>query len=94
MDNINLITVPADEWNEVKANISNIISMLTAQSTAKQKEFLTSREVMNILDIGRTTLDRWILNGTLTKVRINNQKGSKIYFRASDIERLKTENPA
>lgn len=94
MDNINLITVPADEWNEVKANIRNIISMLTAQSTAKQKEFLTSSEVMKMLDIGRTTLDRWILNGTLTKVRINNQKGSKIYFRASDIERLKTENPA
>ena len=94
MDNINVLTVPANEWNEVKENLSNIKAMLTALSSKPDKEFLTSREVMKMLEIGRTTLDRWILNGTLTKVRINNQKGSKIYFRASDIERLKTENPA
>ncbi len=94
MDKINVITIPADEWDEVKNGIGKILEALRSLTTGEAKTLLTSREVLNRLKIGRTTLNRWILNGTLEAVRLGTQKGSKIYFRSADIERLETNTPA
>ncbi len=48
----------------------------------KPEEFLTRTEVSKLLKITVTTLDRWTVQGQLTRYGI----GKKIYYKRSEIE--------
>ena len=51
----------------------------------KQKAYLSTREVLSMLGISRTTLDRWAKNGTLNFFRL--PSGQRRYFR-EEIENI------
>lgn len=89
MEKINLVTVvmPADEWEEYKEMIRAIF-----QRTGKAPdELMTAKEVMERLKIGRTTFDKWVLNGTLPTVKLSPKKYARIYVKRSEFERLLNE---
>jgi len=51
----------------------------------KQKAYLSTREVLSMLGISRTTLDRWAKNGTLNFFRL--PSGQRRFFR-EEIENI------
>jgi len=49
----------------------------------KQKTYLSTKEVLSMLGISRSTLDRWVKNGTLNFFRLLLDRGD---FSRSEIE--------
>jgi len=88
MDNIAVITVPVQEWNETKDRIKSLCEAVSKLTDKEEKELLTPKEVCELLKIGRTTYQRYINNGTLEPVKVNRTKYSKVYVKRSDIETL------
>jgi excisionase family DNA binding protein len=83
-----VITIPVQEWNEQKAMIKSLCEKVGKLTDKEEKELLTPKEVCEMLKIGRTTYQRYIMDGTLEAVKVNRKKYSKIYVRRSDIESL------
>ena len=83
-----VITVPLQEWNEQKAMIKSLCEKVGKLTDKEEKELLTPKEVCEMLKIGRTTYQRYVINGTLEPVRVSRKKYSKMYVRRSDIETL------
>jgi len=86
-----VVTVPMGEWNETKAMIKSISDKVEQLTGKEQKELLTPKEVCEALKIGRTTFDRYVINGVFEPIRVNKLKYSKIYIRRADIEKLISE---
>jgi len=85
---IAILTVPLNEWNEQKALLKDISDQVRALTGKEQKELLTPREVCEMLKIGRTTFERYMNNGVFEVVRVNKQKYSKSYVKRSHLEDL------
>lgn len=85
---IAVITIPIEEWNETKGMIKNLCNEVEKISMKKEKELLTPKEVCEILKIGRTTFQRYIANGILEPIKVNNNKYSKMYVKRSDIKKI------
>ena len=83
-----VITVPIQEWNEAKGMIKNLCEKVSRLTDKEEKELLTPNEVCEMLKIGRTTFQRYVANGVLEPVKVNRQKYTKTYIRRSDIETL------
>jgi DNA invertase Pin-like site-specific DNA recombinase len=81
------IIMPVDEWNELRNQVKSIFQ----RTTKEPDELMTAKEVMERLKIGRTTFDRWILNGTITAERLSPKKYARIYVKRSEFERLLNE---
>jgi len=62
-----------------------MVGHMQEQTTKEPREFMRSREVMELADISRRTLDRWTSNGTLPVIR---PAGSQRRYRRADVERL------
>ena len=90
--NIAVITIPLSEWNETRNKINDLAHAVRSLTNKKDDELLTPKEVCEILKIGRTTFQRYIANETLTAVRINKEKYSKVYVRRAEIETMVREN--
>jgi response regulator of citrate/malate metabolism len=86
-----VVTVPIGEWNETKAMLKSISEQVEQLTNKDKKELLTPKEVCQELKIGRTTFERYVINGVFDPVRVNKQKYSKIYIRRADMERLVNE---
>jgi len=86
-----VITIPVQEWNEQKAMIKSLCEKIGKLTDKEEKELLTPKEVCEMLKIGRTTYQRYVLNGTLEPVSVNKKKYSKVYVRRSAIETLMRE---
>lgn len=87
---IRTVSVPQQEWDKVMQTLELLhekISMLVLDET---KEFLTKKEVMNILKIGRSTLDRYIEEGFLDEVKLG--KSTRGYIRQSQIDEIMGKN--
>ena len=86
MENIRIktISVPLDEWDKVVSTLDRMQSNISSLLQKDTKEFLTKKEVMNILKIGRTTLDRYIEEGLLHEVKLG--KGTRGYIKQSEID--------
>lgn len=83
---IRTVSVPQQEWDKVMQTLELLhekISMLVLDET---KEFLTKKEVMNILKIGRSTLDRYIEEGFLDEVKLG--KSTRGYIKQSQIDEI------
>ena len=77
MFEIKTITVPKQEWDKVVDTLEVLHDKITRLVSNDSKEFLTKKEVMNILKIGRTTLDRYIEEGLLVEVKLG--KGTRLH---------------
>ena len=85
---ITVLTVPLNEWNELKALIKNTSDQVRELTGREQKELLTPKEVCTILKIGRTTFERYMNNGVFEVVKVNKEKYSKNYVKRSHLEDL------
>lgn len=86
-----VITVPAQEWNETKALLKTISEKLARITDQEEKELLTPKEVCERLKIGRSTFQRYIANGELEPIKVSRKKYSKIYVRRAEIEQKLNE---
>jgi len=85
-NSIAVITVPFQEWTETKNLIKGLCEKVSKLTDKEENELLTPQEVMKILKIGRSTFDRYIADGTLIPVKVNQKKYTKRYIKRSDIE--------
>lgn len=83
---INTISVPRNEWDKVVRTLENLQENISSFISKDAKEYLTKKEVMSLLKIGRTTLDRYIEEGLLHEVRLG--KGTRGYIKKSEIDNL------
>lgn len=83
---INTISVPRNEWDKVVRTLENLQENISSLISKDAKEYLTKKEVMSLLKIGRTTLDRYIEEGLLHEVRLG--KGTRGYIRQSEINEI------
>lgn len=83
-----VIMVPLDEWNTALQQIGRISETIEQMGNAGKKELLTPKEVCEMLKIGRTTFDRYVREGTLIPVKINQRKYSKVYINRGEIEKM------
>ncbi len=85
---IAVLTVPLNEWNELKALVKDTSNQVRELTGREQKELLTPKEVCSILKIGRTTFERYMNDGVFEVVKVNKQKYSKNYVKRSHLEEL------
>ena len=85
---IAILTVPLNEWNEQKAMLKDICEQVRTLTGKEQKELLTPKEVCELLKIGRSTYDRYMNNGVFEVLKVNKQKYSKSYVKRSHLEEL------
>ena len=90
--NVAIITIPLSEWNDTRNKINDLTNAIQSLTDEKGNELLTPKEVCEMLKIGRTTYQRYIVNGTLTPIRINREKYSKVYVRRAEIEEIISES--
>ena len=64
------VTVPKLEWDKLLNTMDVLNEKVSKLVTKHDKELLTKKEVMQLLKIGRTTLDRYIDEGILTEVKL------------------------
>lgn len=83
---IKTITVPKQEWDKVMNTLEVLHDKISRLVTNDSKEFLTKKEVMSLLKIGRTTLDRYIEEGLLEEVKLGT--GTRGYIKQSQIDDL------
>lgn len=83
---IKTISIPKQEWDKVMNTLDVLHEKVSRLVSIDSKEFLTKKEVMNILKIGRTTLDRYIEEGLLQEVKLG--KGTRGYIKQSEIDEL------
>lgn len=74
--------------NEVEKEVKAISKKLDNQSIESRNALLTTREVIDMLDVSRRTLQNYRDNGVIDFVKI----GRKIYYREVDIEKMIAEH--
>lgn len=81
---IKTIMVPSEEWDKVVTTLEKMNNNLSGLMSKNVKEYLTKKEVMSILKVGRTTLDRYIEEGFLHEVKLG--KGTRGYIKQSELD--------
>jgi hypothetical protein len=82
---IAVITVPLNEWEEMRASLSNIAKSLHEIKTTGQKEMLTPREAMELLKCSRNTFQSYVDKGFFNVIKMKSEKYSKVLIKRSDI---------
>lgn len=85
-NNIAVITVPLSEWSEVKNQLANIGKSLLELKGKDKAEFLTPKEVCELLKCSRNTFQSYIDKGFLEPIRMNTKKYSKVLVRRVDVD--------
>ena len=84
--NIAVISVPLDEWTELKTQIKAIAKGLLEIRGKEKSEFLTPKEVCELLKCSRNTFQSYIDKGFLEPIRMNTKKYSKVLVKRSDVD--------
>ncbi|SNA76270.1 hypothetical protein DK150_370074 [Flavobacterium psychrophilum] len=84
--NIAVITVPLSEWSEVKTQLANIGKSLLALQGKSKSEYLTPKEVCELLKCSRNTYQSYINKGILEPIKVKSDKYSKLLFKRVDVE--------
>lgn len=95
--NIAVITVPLAEWTDLKSQMQSIAKSLLEIKGKDKSEFLTPKEVCELLKCSRNTFQSYIEKGFLEPVRMKSEKYSKVLVKRVDVDyflqsRLKTES--
>lgn len=85
-NNIAVITVPLAEWKELKNQMQNISKSLLEIKGKEKSEFLTPKEVCELLKCSRNTFQSYIDKGFLEPIRMKSQKYSKVLVKRVDVE--------
>lgn len=84
--NIAVITVPLSEWSEVKNQLANIGKSLLALQSKNKSEYLTPKEVCELMKCSRNTYENYVRNGILIPIKVQSKKYSKLLFKRIDVE--------
>ena len=92
---IAVITVPLQEWNDLQNRLESIDKSLLEIKGKDKSEFLTPKEVCELLKCSRNTFQSYIEKGFLEPVRMKSEKYSKVLVKRVDVDyflesRLKT----
>ena len=95
--NIAVITVPLAEWTDLKSQMQSIAKSLLEIKGKDKSEFLTPKEVCELLKCSRNTFQSYIEKGFLEPVRMKSEKYSKVLVKRVDVNyflqsRLKKES--
>ena len=85
-NNIAVITVPLNEWKDLKNQMQNIAKSLLEIKSQEKSEFLTPKEVCELLKCSRNTFQSYIDKGFLEPIRMKSQKYSKVLIKRVDVE--------
>jgi len=82
--------IQRSDLENLKAEILNALADIEARITQRNetKEWLTENEAMKMLDVSKSTIRNYRLNGQLGFSQIKN----KIYIKQSDIHDFITQN--
>ena len=86
MENIQFITIPANEWELLKSELKFISTEIMAIKQKSSKEFLTIKEVCLKLKCSRNTLQNYINAGKITGLETKRGVYKKLLFRNADID--------
>jgi hypothetical protein len=84
--NIAVITVPLSEWSEVKNQLENIGKCLLALEGKSKSEYITPKEVCELMKCSRNTYESYIRQGILKPIKVKSEKYSKLLFKRVDID--------
>ena len=84
--NIAVITVPFSEWSEVKSQLANIAKSLLEMKGKDKAEFLTPKEVCELLKCSRNTFQSYIDKGFLEPIKMKSEKYSKVLIKRIDVD--------
>ena len=86
MENIQFITIPVNEWQNLKRDLQIITTEILALKQKNSKEFLTIKEAMQVLKCSRNTLQNYIDSGRLNTHTTTTGIYKKVLIRNADIE--------
>ena len=84
--NIAVITIPLSEWSELKNQLAHIGKSLLAIQGKNKSEYLTPKEVCELLKCSRNTYQSYVNKGILEPIKVKSEKYSKVLFKRTDIE--------
>lgn len=85
-NNIAVITVPMNEWKDLKNQMQSVVISLLEIKSKDKSEFLTPKEVCELLKCSRNTFQSYIDKGFLEPVRMKSKKYSKVLVRRADVD--------
>lgn len=83
---IAVLTVPLSEWSDLKSQLQTISKSLLALHGKNKSEYLTPKEVCELLKCSRNTYQSYINKGILEPIKVKSDKYSKLLFRRIDVE--------
>lgn len=81
-----LITVPLQEWTDLKSQLNSIAKGILQITTQGKKELLTPAETCELLNCSRNTFQSYVDKGILTVVRMQSKKYSKVLVKRIDVD--------
>lgn len=86
MSEIQFITMPASEIENLKSDLKFIVTEILAIKQKNSKEFLTPKEVCQKLKCSRNTYQNYVDSGKLKPLEVKRGVYKKILFRNADID--------
>lgn len=85
-NSIVIVQVPQSEWNDVKNQLQAISKSLLELKGKDKAEFLTPKEVCELLKCTRNTFQSYIDKGFLATMRMKSEKYSKVLVKRVDVD--------
>lgn len=82
-----LVLIPGEEWAQLKGTMEKILATLEqlqpGKQASKKEEFVTAKEFMAAVRIGRTKFDQLVASGKIQTIK----KLRKIYVPVKEVNR-------
>lgn len=86
MSEVNFITIPAAEWQDLKGELKFIATEILAIKQKQSKEFLTMKEAAQKLKCCRNTMEKYIAEGKIVGLNTSTGVYKKLLFRNADLD--------
>ncbi len=91
---IAVVTVPLQEWNDLKDAVIGIKTSLLDMVSKSKSEFLTPKEVCELLKCSRNTFETYVSSGRLEVIRTKKRKYTKVLVKRTEIYRFLEDKEA
>lgn len=85
-EGIAIVQVPLSEWNAIKEQLTTISKGLMELNGKNKPEFLTPKEVCELLKCSRNTFQSYIDKGILQPIKMKSEKYSKVLIKRIDVD--------
>lgn len=93
-NNIAVVTVPLTEWNDLKNTVKGISNSILDMISKGKSEFLTPKEVCELLKCSRNTFQSYVDTGALEVIKTKKKKYSKILVKRTEVYRFLEDKKA